>query len=212
MAKKTASDIAKAVAKETVVASLVEAVINELGTHDKAYKDLKEAGQKRAIKSVKNAAEKVVEKALDIMAAEQRESVMANVKMVAFDTGVKINLLAPAEQDYMYKLAQHKKNGGRVCVIMLEPAAYSENNDGEPEPEKDQKSLIEEPDKLLEDAKKLIISKQQATASMVQRELKVGYNRAVKMVEDLEKAGVVSAMKPNGSREVLLDEKGKKKK
>ena len=42
-----------------------------------------------------------------------------------------------------------------------------------------------------------------ASISYVQRRLKVGYNRAARMVEEMENSGVVSAVQANGSREVL---------
>jgi S-DNA-T family DNA segregation ATPase FtsK/SpoIIIE len=37
----------------------------------------------------------------------------------------------------------------------------------------------------------------------VQRRFKVGYNRAARMIEDMEKAGIVGPAETNGSREVL---------
>jgi len=42
-----------------------------------------------------------------------------------------------------------------------------------------------------------------ASISAVQRKLKIGYNRAARMIESMEMAGVVPSMNTNGSREVL---------
>jgi len=56
---------------------------------------------------------------------------------------------------------------------------------------------------LYDEAVKIVTESGKASISYVQRRLKVGYNRAARMVEDMEAAGVVSAMQSNGQREVL---------
>ncbi|PIY01443.1 MAG: hypothetical protein COZ23_03160, partial [Hydrogenophilales bacterium CG_4_10_14_3_um_filter_58_23] len=43
-----------------------------------------------------------------------------------------------------------------------------------------------------------------ASISLVQRQLRIGYNRAARLIEQMEKAGLVSAMQSNGNREVLV--------
>ena len=60
-----------------------------------------------------------------------------------------------------------------------------------------------ESDPLYDDAVAIVTETRKASISYVQRRLKVGYNRAARMLEDMENAGVVSALQPNGSREVL---------
>jgi len=60
-----------------------------------------------------------------------------------------------------------------------------------------------EKDALYDQAVQIVTQTQRASVSGVQRRLKVGYNRAARIVEAMEAAGVVSGMQSNGSREVL---------
>jgi len=60
-----------------------------------------------------------------------------------------------------------------------------------------------ESDPLYDEAIKIVTESRKASISYVQRRLKVGYNRAARMIEDMEAAGVISAMQSNGQREVL---------
>ncbi len=58
-------------------------------------------------------------------------------------------------------------------------------------------------DPLYDEAVAIVTETRKASISYVQRRLKIGYNRAARMLEDMENAGVVSALQPNGAREVL---------
>lgn len=60
-----------------------------------------------------------------------------------------------------------------------------------------------EMDPLYDEALKVVTESRRASISLVQRRLKIGYNRAARIMEDMEAAGVVSNMDSNGSREVL---------
>ena len=61
----------------------------------------------------------------------------------------------------------------------------------------------EEADPLYDEAVKVVTESRRASISYLQRRLKVGYNRAARMIEDMEIAGVVSAVQANGAREVI---------
>ncbi|MCI0732930.1 MAG: DNA translocase FtsK 4TM domain-containing protein [Methylococcaceae bacterium] len=61
-----------------------------------------------------------------------------------------------------------------------------------------------ESDPLYDEAVRFVTESRRASISSVQRKFKIGYNRAARMVEDMERAGVVSAAETNGSREVLV--------
>ena len=50
----------------------------------------------------------------------------------------------------------------------------------------------------------IVLKHRRASISLVQRHLRIGYNRAARLIEDMERAGMVSAMQSNGNREVLV--------
>ncbi|PPC93829.1 MAG: cell division protein FtsK [Methylotenera sp.] len=58
-------------------------------------------------------------------------------------------------------------------------------------------------DPLYDEAVAIVLKTRRASISSVQRQLRIGYNRAARLIEDMERAGLVSAMQSNGNREVL---------
>jgi len=60
-----------------------------------------------------------------------------------------------------------------------------------------------EADPLYDEAVSVVTETRKASISYVQRRLKIGYNRAARMIEEMEAAGVVSMVQANGGREVL---------
>ncbi|PCJ26106.1 MAG: cell division protein FtsK [SAR86 cluster bacterium] len=61
----------------------------------------------------------------------------------------------------------------------------------------------EEEDALYDEAVRFVTETRKASISAVQRKLRIGYNRAARMIESMEAAGVVTEMSSNGAREVL---------
>ena len=62
----------------------------------------------------------------------------------------------------------------------------------------------EDSDELYDEAVNFVIESRRASISAVQRKLRIGYNRAARLIETMEEAGLVSEMSSNGSREVLV--------
>jgi len=60
-----------------------------------------------------------------------------------------------------------------------------------------------ESDPLYDEAVAIVLKSRRASISSVQRQLRIGYNRAARLIEEMERAGLVSAMQSNGNREVL---------
>jgi S-DNA-T family DNA segregation ATPase FtsK/SpoIIIE len=61
-----------------------------------------------------------------------------------------------------------------------------------------------ESDPLYDEAVAVVLKSRRASISLVQRQLRIGYNRAARLIEEMERAGLVSAMATNGNREVLV--------
>jgi DNA segregation ATPase FtsK/SpoIIIE, S-DNA-T family len=75
-------------------------------------------------------------------------------------------------------------------VLGLEPAEPTGELDGEQDP-------------LYDQAVRIVTETRKASISGIQRRLKIGYNRAARMVETMEEAGIVGSLQTNGFREVL---------
>jgi len=90
------------------------------------------------------------------------------------------------EPDYMTEILEVSTEP----VPGLSPAAGGDDEDGEADP-------------LYDKAVAIVTETRRASISGVQRRLKIGYNRAARMIEQMEDSGVVSPAQSNGSREVL---------
>ena len=81
------------------------------------------------------------------------------------------------------------------AVLEPEPAEEAAGGDGVPAGEKDP---------LYDQAVEIVLRTRRPSISLVQRHLRIGYNRAARLIEDMERAGMVSPMQSNGNREVLV--------
>jgi S-DNA-T family DNA segregation ATPase FtsK/SpoIIIE len=64
-----------------------------------------------------------------------------------------------------------------------------------------------ETDPLYDQAVEIVLKNRRASISLVQRHLRIGYNRAARLLDDMEKAGMVSSMQANGNREILVPQR-----
>ena len=62
----------------------------------------------------------------------------------------------------------------------------------------------DEKDPMYDQAVEIVLKNRKASISLVQRHLKIGYNRSARMLEEMEKAGLISAMSGSGQREILV--------
>ncbi|MBL8352477.1 MAG: DNA translocase FtsK 4TM domain-containing protein [Burkholderiaceae bacterium] len=61
-----------------------------------------------------------------------------------------------------------------------------------------------EADPMYDQAVAIVLQNKKASISLVQRHLRIGYNRAARLLEQMEKAGLVSALSPSGNRDLLV--------
>ncbi|MFB6265099.1 MAG: DNA translocase FtsK, partial [Bradymonadaceae bacterium] len=81
-----------------------------------------------------------------------------------------------------------------------------EQEDDEDEEEESPLDRDWEKDEYYDDAVRLVVEKEKASISMIQRKLRVGYNRAARMVDRMEQQGVVGPSDGCTARDVLIDE------
>jgi S-DNA-T family DNA segregation ATPase FtsK/SpoIIIE len=93
------------------------------------------------------------------------------------------HLKAMGEPNYIEGILTNETEGG-------EPGEFSSEDGAEKDP-------------LYDEAVNIVLTSRRASISLVQRQLRIGYNRAARLIEDMERAGLVSSMQSNGNREVL---------
>ncbi len=103
----------------------------------------------------------------------------------------------------VHSVAEHLKSLAAPEYLgdVLEPAA------SEGEPGAGGGEATGEKDELYDQAVEIVLRTRRPSISLVQRHLRIGYNRAARLIEDMERAGMVSAMQSNGNREVLVPAK-----
>lgn len=72
--------------------------------------------------------------------------------------------------------------------------------------EKSSEEVLKDLDPMFEEAARVIVQNQQGSTSLIQRRLKLGYNRAGRIVDQLEAAGVLGPFEGSKSRDVLIDD------
>jgi S-DNA-T family DNA segregation ATPase FtsK/SpoIIIE len=65
-----------------------------------------------------------------------------------------------------------------------------------------------ESDPMYDNAVSIVLQHRKASISLVQRHLRIGYNRAARLLEQMEKSGLVSSMSTNGNRELIVPARG----
>ena len=101
----------------------------------------------------------------------------------------------------VHRVVEHLKAQGGPQYLdgILDAAASGEDDDG-----LRIDAAAAEADPMYDQAVAVVLKTRRPSISLVQRHLRIGYNRAARLIEQMERAGLVSAMQTNGNREVLV--------
>jgi S-DNA-T family DNA segregation ATPase FtsK/SpoIIIE len=107
--------------------------------------------------------------------------------------------------DEVHRVAQYLRGQGEPNYIegILEGGALEGEGEGA-SANPDGPTGGGEGDALYDQAVAVVLQQRRASISLVQRHLRIGYNRAARLLEQMEKSGVVSAMSANGNRDILV--------
>jgi len=103
----------------------------------------------------------------------------------------------------VHRVVDHLKAQGEPNYIegILDGGTLEEGADGLPTGDA---SSAGEADALYDQAVAVVLKNRRASISLVQRHLRIGYNRAARLLEQMEQSGLVSSMQTNGNREILV--------
>jgi S-DNA-T family DNA segregation ATPase FtsK/SpoIIIE len=102
--------------------------------------------------------------------------------------------------DEVHRVVEHLKAMGAPEYVedILNGSAGGDEEGGEGEGNSDAES-----DPLYDQAVEIVLKNKRASISLVQRHLRIGYNRSARLIEAMEKAGLVTSMDGRGGREVI---------
>jgi S-DNA-T family DNA segregation ATPase FtsK/SpoIIIE len=144
---------------------------------------------------------------LDQMGAESLLG-MGDMLYMPSGTGfpIRVHGAFVSDEEVHRVVAYLKAQGGEPNYIdgVLESAA----GDGEAGDFFGEGGESSEKDALYDQAVEIVLKDRKASISYVQRKLKIGYNRAARLLEDMEKAGMVSALTSSGQRDILVPPRG----
>jgi S-DNA-T family DNA segregation ATPase FtsK/SpoIIIE len=106
--------------------------------------------------------------------------------------------------DEVHRVVEYLKSQGEPNYIegILEGGVLDEGGNGDVPA--DDAAGNGEADPMYDQAVAIVLQNRKASISLVQRHLRIGYNRAARLLEQMEKSGLVSAMATNGNRDLLV--------
>lgn len=216
-------------AHELLVRDLVEAAMFEWQNIAAPFNKLNEGQRQEVTDRVTEKVTTAVYTAVGIISSRSVDTIPLTVADAKFKAkSITVTATIDAQDPNRHGLIDV---AGKLCLLVLAPNDYAEGLDSL-RAERDQKDLPlhvsdltgslfsaggtgtdelasyddnvpDGEDPLYSDAVVFVIESRRPSVSAIQRKLKIGYNRAARILEGMEQTGIVSAMNSNGSREVL---------
>lgn len=200
--------------------SLTKAFIEEIQNAPMAWQKMGESAQREVIERCKKRAATHITKIANAILNRGFEHCEAFVDTVTHKDGCKA-VLKTVDTEGGLELA--RRQGENVLVVFTDEAEYIEGADNFPKASPDQGDFLTdngldmvtdkeadeiavdevEVDPLYEQAVDFVIAENSPTADAIQKELRVGYNRAVLLLEAMEQNGIVSVVDESGNRTVV---------
>lgn len=216
------------IAHELLVHDLVDSGLFELKNLHSPYSKLNEGQQQEVIERLTEAAEKAVHNAIAIISSRNVSTIEVTMKEVKFNSKqLTLTSIVDAKDPNRHDLID---SAGRLCLLVMAPDDYNEGLDflqpdrdqpdlplhvssltgslfdgrtGPDEPDGEHEFVGDAQDPLYAEAVQFVLETRRPSVSAVQRQLKIGYNRATRFIEWMETQGIVTPMDSNGGREVL---------
>lgn len=216
-------------AHELLVRDLVEAAMFEWQNIAAPFSKLNEGQRQEVTDRVTEKVTTAVYTAVGIISSRSVDTIPLTVADAKFKAkSITVTATIDAQDPNRHGLIDV---AGKLCLLVLAPNDYAEGLDslqverdqremplhvsdltgslfpaggaGPDEPDGEDVFVGHDQDQLYAEAVKFVTETRRASISAVQRHLKVGYNRAARMIEWMETQGVVTQMDSNGGREVL---------
>lgn len=189
------------IAEETFKGDLVTLVLDEMKAMPKSWQEIGEEEQDFILERLDMRVSRIIKTAVNILASQNRPVVRANVESITFKGGIKAVLQVPAHAPNRHDLSDAE--GQEVMIVITGAEHVIDNGEGMPEADKDQPELCLEVDGLFDEALAAVKEKGSVSISFVQRHLRIGYNRAAQLVEQMQAAGWVSEPDHKGARHLI---------
>jgi hypothetical protein len=218
---------------DTIGKDLLSALVQEVRLMPDVWPKLAEQKQQDIIDRLRKRVETNVRMACHLIASTGRSVVVGDLESVAIKDGIKATFkVSPGNEcrhslfDSVWKacllvVADASQHIGGMDEVQADPnqspldLGGEDGQEGEsdviegevlglPSPTPDHEGDAAE-DPIYQDAVKVIVAEQKVSTTFLQRHFRIGYNRAARLIEQMEADGIVSAPDANGGRMVLKD-------